>query len=137
MSANRLRYDQCAYSDDLRIQSSALSYILDPIKYYRCPSQVCRLELGILAGNNVSQIQGNLVDLENHLRGQSYEASRCANMKYLPTGGDTIQGKTYWNPTIHPKINTQKKHLPSCQFIDYQPVPLPPPLDLFSCSSRK
>ena len=131
MSANRLRYDQCAYSDDLRIQSSALSYLLDPIKYSRC--HPCFFQLGLVGGNNVSQIQGNLVDLESDLRGQTREASRCANMKYLPTGGDIISGKHYWNPASLPKTNITKIHLPTCQMFNYESVPLPPALDLFKC----
>ena len=67
MSSNRLIYDTCAYKAEITQSSNTLNYVLDPMKYENCKK--CRMELGIVGGNEVSQIKGNLVDLENDLRG--------------------------------------------------------------------
>ena len=73
MSSNRLIYDTCAYKKTLDESVGPLSYLLNPIKYENCNK--CRMELGIVGGSNVSHIRGNLVDLENDLRGQTRGAS--------------------------------------------------------------
>ena len=65
MSSNRLKFDTCAYKKNLDQSVGPLSYVLNPMKYENCNK--CRMELGIVGGNNVSQIKGNLVDLENDL----------------------------------------------------------------------
>ena len=41
------------------------------------------MELGIVGGTGVSQIKGNLVDLENDLRGQTRSASQCPSTYQL------------------------------------------------------
>ena len=46
-----------------------LSYMLYPLKYEG--KSKCRVNLGVVGGNNVSIIKGNMVDLENDLRGQT------------------------------------------------------------------
>ena len=40
------------------------------------------MELGIVGGTAVSQIKGNLADLENDLRGQTRSASQCPSKHY-------------------------------------------------------
>lgn len=143
MSSNRLKFDTCAYKKTLDQSVSPLSYVLNPIKYENCNK--CRMELGIVGGNNVSQIKGNLVDLECDLRGQTRAASLCPDKHYQPNCCDAIgdecqpknikiagsaceQGKV---------INTELVHLPSCQMIRYKPVPLPPPMNIQSCPAPK
>jgi hypothetical protein len=114
MSFNRLSYDNCTYRQDLRQSVGELSYVLDPAKYENCNK--CRHELGLVGGTNVSHNKGNLVDLENDLRGQTRPFTKCPDYKY------------------HPNQNSDEKvHLPSCQMIDYKPVPLPPAMDLSQC----
>ena len=131
MSSNRLIYDTCAYKKNLDQSVGPLSYILNPIKYENCSK--CRMELGIVGGTDVSQIKGNLVDLENDLRGATRAASLCPSAKYQPSctnkiGDDcqpkqiTIKGR---NNSVR-NINTELLHLPPCQMIRYKPVPLPP-----------
>ena len=46
--------------------------------------QKCRHEFGLLGGTAVSHIKGNLVDLENDLRGQTRLLSHCPDKNYKP-----------------------------------------------------
>ena len=82
MSSNRLTYDTCSYKKALDQSVTPLSYMLNPIKYENCNQ--CRMELGLVGGNNVSRIEGNLVDLENDLRGTTRAASLCPERHYQP-----------------------------------------------------
>ncbi len=139
MSSNRLIYDTCAYKKNLDESVGPLSYLLNPIKYENCNK--CRMELGIVGGSNVSHIRGNLVDLENDLRGQTRSASLCPTKKYQPncatTIGDDCQPEkivTQANGCSEAKtIDTRLVHLPPCQMIRYKPVPLPPPMKIDHC----
>ena len=127
MSSNRLMYDTCAYKKSLDESTGTLAYVLNPMKYENCNK--CRMELGILGGPSVSQIKGNLVDLENDLRGQTRPLSQCPSRKYQP-GQPIITTHGCGEPT---KLDTELLHLPSCQMIRYKPIPLPDPLKLDSC----
>lgn len=130
MSSNRLTYDSCSYKQSLKQSVAPINYNLDPIKYEH--SSKCRMQLGVVGGTNVSHIQGNLVDLENNLRGQTYPATRCSQFKYEPN--DThVQGKEYIKPITHPKIDTTLNHLDSCQLFDYHPVPNEPKMTWNQC----
>jgi hypothetical protein len=141
MSSNRLKYDTCAYKKSLDQSVGPLSYVLNPIKYENCNK--CRMELGIVGGTAVSQIRGNLVDLENDLRGQTRSASLCPDNHYQPSCKDGIGEKCQprqlnipGNSSNKPRtINTDLLHLPPCQMIRYKPVPLPPALDIPTCSA--
>ena len=82
MSSNRLKYDDCSYKTDLSQSVGPLEHLLNPIKYENC--QKCRHEFGLLGGPAVSHIKGNLVDLENDLRGATRTASNCPDNKYKP-----------------------------------------------------
>lgn len=132
MSSNRLIYDSCSYKTDLSQNTNQLTYILDPSKYYRC--NPCRMELGIVGGNDVSQIKGNLVDMENDLRGQTRFLSRCPDKlnTWIMDRNEKINlpGEFCHKPTT---IDASKYHLPPCQMIRYEPVPLPPPIDMPKC----
>ena len=140
MSSNRLIYDTCAYKKDIDQSVGPLSYLLNPIKYENCSK--CRHELGLVSGPAVSQIKGNLVDLENDLRGTTRSASLCPSKHYQPNCvdqiGDSCQPKQIeiqGNACNAPKtIDTTLLHLPPCQMIRYKPVPLPPPMNVQSCT---
>jgi hypothetical protein len=133
MSLNRLSYDACAYNQTLSQSVSPLEYVLDPIKYENC--QKCRMELGIVGGTAISHISGNLVDLENDLRNQNRPNTHCADYKYAPPTGNTIQGKEYIKPVEHPVVDTRMKHLLPCQMISYGSVPAEPQMNLYKCGS--
>ena len=140
MSYNRLIYDTCSYEHQLAESVGPLAYKLDPSQYEHCNK--CRFELGLIGGNNVSQIKGNLVDLETELRGQTRIASRCPGMKYqmpCPQTNDLnncnynkiyIRGHGGNKPRV---IDTNMVHLPSCQMFRYKPTPLPPALQHPTC----
>jgi len=139
MSFNRLTYDTCAYKKELDQSVGPLSYVLNPIKYENCNK--CRMELGIVGGTAVSQIKGNLVDLENDLRGSTRTFSLCPDKHYHPNCahkiGDecqpkqiNLEGKACEKPR---SVDTELQHLPPCQMIRYKPVPLPPPMNIQSC----
>lgn len=115
MSLNRTTYDTCAYKQYLGQSVSPLEYVLNPIKYNHCKQ--CRMELGIVGGTAVSHVNGNMVDMENELRGQTRQLSECPDLKHQPK-------------VIHPK---ELMHLPPCQMINYGDVPAPPPLRKFKC----
>jgi hypothetical protein len=137
MSSNRLSYDTCAYKKDLDQSTSPLSYNLNPIKFENCSK--CRMELGIVGGTAVSHIKGNLVDLENDLRGQTRQASLCPSQHYRPScesPTDCQPSQLQLNGTACAPgrtIDTNLVHLPPCQMVRYKPVPLPAPMQLDSC----
>ena len=143
MSFNRLRYDNCAYSQELNESVGTLSYVLDPSKYENCNK--CRMELGIIGGTNVSHIKGNLVDLETDLRGTTRNASKCPTKKYqnpCPTGDMNtcqpdkivLRGNGCNQPRV---IDTSMQHLPSCQMIRYKAIPLEPSMPPVLCPQQE
>lgn len=132
MSSNRLIYDTCAYKKKLDESTGPLAYNLNPMKYENCSK--CRMELGVVGGASVSHIKGNLVDLENELRGQTRPLSQCPSKKYHPGQKLYTKGSSCGPPR---EIDTSMIHLPSCQMIRYKPIPLPPPLVLESCPAPK
>ena len=132
MSSNRLIYDTCAYKKKLDESTSPLSYHLNPLKYENC--QKCRIELGIHGGPQTSQIKGNLVDLENELRGQTRNLSLCPSKKYQP--GQRLYTKANGCSEVR-EIDTELIHLPSCQMIRYKPIPLPNPINMERCENVK
>ena len=129
---NRMIYDDCAYVSSLNQSVSPLNYVMDPIRYEHCGK--CRMELGIVGGTAVSHVSGNLVDLENNLRGQDRPNTHCPRYKYMPSPTNVIQGKEYIKPVVHPAIDTSMQHLKPCQMIDYGHVPLTPPMMVSSCA---
>ena len=131
MSMNRLAYDSCAYQQTLNQSVSPLQYQLDPVKFTNCNK--CRMELGVVAGTAVSHVTGNMVDLENDLRGQNRPNTHCPNFKYLPSSHDFVQGKEFIKPVEHPKVDTNMLHLPPCQMINYGEVPATPTIPQYKC----
>jgi len=130
MSYNRLRYDQCAYKTEINQSVGPLEYLLNPMKYENC--QKCRHEFGLVGGSDVSQIKGNLVDLENDLRGQTRQNTKCPGLKYAPTEGNTIQvAGTACNSSR--QIDLTPVHLPPCQMLRFPPTVLPGAPQYDSC----
>ena len=128
---NRLTYDSCAYTKALGESVAPLDYMLDPVKFEHCDK--CRVELGVVGGTAVSHISGNMVDLENDLRGGNRPNTHCPSFKYVPGNEHTLQGKEYIKPVCHPIIDTTPQHLRSCQFHDFPEVPLPRQAAPFVC----
>ena len=134
MSSNRLPYDACAYSADLYQSTQPLSYALNTDKYKHL--KPCRMALGIVGGNEVSTIRGNLVDLETELRGTTRLLTSCPALHYNPkntNGNEMILGPKPCG-FEQKKIDIEPSHLATCQMISYPQIPLPPPLKISSCS---
>lgn len=125
MSFNRTKYDNCSYKQNLQNNVSTLGYVLSPLKWEH--NDKCRHQLGLVGGTSVSHIQGNMVDLDSELRGQTRYISKCGGNLYVPTGDGIIK-----NDKTAP-IDTNMKHLPSCQSIMYRSVPLPPKMNYDKC----
>jgi hypothetical protein len=132
MSSNRLTYDDCSYKQALYQSISPINYTLDPIKYEH--NAKCRHELGIVGGTSVSHIKGNLVDLENDLRGQRRPITKCPQYKYTPQKNNIIKSQEYIKPVNHPDINTELQHLQSCQMFNYPSIPKEPEVKINRCS---
>ena len=124
MSSNRLIYDSCAYKKNLQQSTDPLQYALYTGKYENTAK--CRIELGSVGGNGVSLFNGNLVDLESDLRGQTRQASLCPCDKFSPkcNSGD-CDNKNKGAPCSEPKCQIPLKHQPSCQMVNYPKVPMP------------
>lgn len=129
-----MTYDSCAYDQMLTQSVAPLSYVLDPIRFENCSK--CRNELGLVGGTAVSHISGNLVDLENDLRGQTRPNTHCPGFKYIPRSDEIVQGHEYIKPVTHPEVSTSMRHLPACQIVDYGAVPHAPPMDLYTCPQQ-
>lgn len=125
MSFNRTKYDNCSYKQNLQNNVSTLSYILSPMQWEH--GDKCRHQLGWVGGTSVSHIQGNFVDLDSELRGQTRYISKCGNNMYVPTDDGIIK-----NDKTAP-INTTALHLPTCQSIMYRSTPLPPKMNFNKC----
>ena len=125
MSFNRTKYDNCSYTTDLKSNVDTLGHILSSYRYEH--KDKCMHQLGFVGGTAVSHIQGNLVDLDSELRGQTRILTRCPTNKYIPSDNNVIK-----NDKTEP-INTQMKHLPTCQSIMYRSIPLPPPVKMNYC----
>jgi hypothetical protein len=93
------------------------------------------MELGIVGGTAVSHISGNLVDLENDLRGQTRPATKCPEYYYRPPQGNKLESREYIKPVNHPVLDLTPKHLPACQMFDYQEVPMAPHVEASTCAT--
>lgn len=131
MSSNRLIYDTCAYKKSLTESVAPINYMLYPGKYENCSK--CRIEFGVVGGNNVSLFSGNLVDLESDLRGQTRPASLCPSQKYQPrcNGANNTNGGLPCGG-----MNNQEKmmHQPACQMHRYPKMPTPPIQQIYNCN---
>lgn len=129
MAFTRQMYGNCATKKRTEASTSILSYLMDPNKHYNC--NPCRIELGVVGGNDVSLYEGNMVDLSSELSGRTRKATDCPSGKFLP--GTVIQGSVY-NDSCSPDCGANglpcgsakchKKHLvhlPGCSIVDYKP----------------
>jgi hypothetical protein len=120
MSWTRLDFDTCAYNKKLNQSTSALTYTLDPNKFYNCND--CRIEFGVVGGNNVSISKGNLVDLENDLRNQNRLYSLCPEKKYLPNCDPNCNSNDGLPCSNNCNINNNNvQNLPTCNITQYKP----------------
>jgi hypothetical protein len=117
MSSNRLIYDTATYKSKLRenINSSKYAFLQDKYKN----TAKCRIEFGLTGGNGVSIYNGNLVDLESDLRGQTRKASKAPSEQYQPeciSNGKNNDGLPSGNSLCFGQITDQK----TCKFSIYK-----------------
>lgn len=111
MSNNRLAYDKCFEKEKDVEDSNSLGYIMSLDKYEN--NQKCRNEFGLLGGPQVSEINGNKVDLESVLKGLSSSNVGCGLEK------DPSQMLIVGNAgTTQTLVDTSVNHLVSCTFTD-------------------
>lgn len=80
--------------------------------------------LGLIGGNEVSLIKGNMVDLESDLRGINIPNTFCPWKQYHPQKDEIVRD----NRKISLKINVEKAHLPAYQMWAYPGVVAPEPM---------
>ena len=70
-----------AINNDLDTQQSmkSVDYLLDQTKFIH--NNQCRVEFGIVGGNDVSQTGSSIVDIENDLKGITRTANNCIDCK--------------------------------------------------------
>jgi hypothetical protein len=83
--------------------------------------------LGLVGGNEVSLIKGNMVDLESDLKGINIPNTFCQKRQYHPPHVNQ-KDITRDNTKIALKIDIQPVHLPVCQMIAYPAVMAPVPM---------
>lgn len=88
--------------------------------------------LGIVGGNDVSLIKGNMVDLESDLRGINIPNTFCPWRQYQPPPKDQKE-IVRDNRKIDLKIDIQKAHLPVYQMWAYPAVVAPEPIQNEVC----
>lgn len=123
MSSNRLMYDECAYAKRLQQSQGPYYYAMYEGRYQS--NSPCRIELGVVGGNNVSVFRGNLVDLESDLLGQTRAASLCPSQKYAP--GCKVPRMDGDGTPCGPVPADRLSNLPSCQMWAYPAVQMPNP----------
>lgn len=124
--------------------ASMFSYTQMPVKFEH-PKQ-CRNALGLVGGSEVSNITGNIVDLESDLLGITRTQSKCIGQQYTPVcalGGpdcpDTppsfsIRDRATGQQRV---VNTSPRHLPTCQLTTLPGVGLPNPLIAKTCNPMR
>ena len=133
MAFNRLIYDACSVETELKQNTSFFDAHMDPSRFVH--KEPCRHAFGIVGAtsgvsavappqtpdNDIDRIRGDLVALENDLRGQTRPATRCPRYDYIPKAG-VVSSEELWKPVKHPVIRTDRPvHVDTCQIIDYKP----------------
>ena len=109
----RTKSDLCAYNKEISQSVAPYYYMLDPNKFFN--PQDCRVDLGVVGGNNVSITKNNMVDTESDLFGINRANSKCPERKFLPLPyGDELSG-------IRTPYTEPVSHLRECKIIDYAP----------------
>jgi hypothetical protein len=123
MTSNRLGADATTYRRQLAESANILDWVLDQAAHEN--AHKCRHELGLVGGTAVSHVQGNLVDLDSELRGQTRFLSKCAARQHTMVDR-TVDPFPLIRNDKTPPIDTRAQHLRACQMFAYPSVPLPP-----------
>jgi hypothetical protein len=122
-------------------QSSGMfAYTQMPVKFTH-PKQ-CRNALGLVGGSEVSNISGNVVDLESDLLGITRSQSKCVARQYAPACPLGGPGCPDMPPTFSFRdratgavsvVETAPRHLPTCQMMTLPGVGSPATLKTSTC----
>jgi hypothetical protein len=88
--------------------------------------------LGLVGGNEVSLIKGNMVDLESDLRGINIPNTFCPWKQYQPPPkkqSEIVRN----NVKTDLKIDVRPEHLPAYQMFGYPGVYAPEPMKRVAC----
>jgi len=116
------------------------AYTQLPVKFEN-PNK-CRNALGLVGGSEVSNISGNLVDLESDLLGITRVQSKCIARQYQPAcplGGpgcpDTPPSFAFQDKSTGAvrTVNTTPRNLPTCQYTTFPGVGTPATLKSGTC----
>ena len=139
---NRTRYDPCEYKQAVTQSTNPLAYMLYPAKFESASK--CRNQLGLVGGNEVSNVRGNLVDLESDLMGITRTAGRCDAVLYRPSCPMTetdcqppslkFTDRATGNVRT---IDTRLGHQKQCQMFGYREVPAPEPMKISGCNPQR
>ena len=108
MSFTNLIYDDCAAQQYYKQSTAQGCYQFFAGKYIN--NNECRVNFGIVGGNDVSLYRGNLVDLESDMRGINRDNSLCPKNKFQSTQPMTT---FYDDPRL--------AHRRSCDLFCYRP----------------
>ena len=116
------------------------SYTQMPVKFEH--PEKCRNALGLVGGSEVSNISGNMVDLESDLLGITRVQSKCIARQYQPAcalGGagcpDVPPSFSFRDKATGEArmVNTEPRNLPTCQMVTLPGVGAPQPLKTGTC----
>jgi hypothetical protein len=120
------------------------SYTQIPSKFEH--PEKCRNALGLVGGSEVSNISGNLVDLESDLLGITRAQSKCIGRQYAPACALGGNGCPDMPPSFSFRdkatgevrmVNTSARNLPTCQMATLPGVSAPLPLKTQTCYSNR
>jgi hypothetical protein len=90
MSLSQLKYDNCAYTHQLKESISPGDYMLQTPR----PCQPCFVAApGIMIGGFGASLCENLIDVDSELMNLTRKASDCPSKKYLPGATQAVCGK--------------------------------------------
>ena len=90
--------------------------------------------LGLVGGNEVSLVKGNMVDLESDLRRLNIQNTFCPWRQYQPpnpSDGEIVRQ----NVKTDQKIDVRPQHLPTYQMWAYPGMPAPVPMKNEVCTN--
>ncbi len=120
------RDDSCATKAEFRDNVSIFSHTVDVDRFVH--SEPCAHRKGLAQTHSVSTVGpqplpgnvhkawGDMIALENDLRGQTRHASRCPAYMYAPGAKET---KNQFREAPPPVRTDAMEHLGQCQMIDY------------------
>ncbi len=122
---------------------SMFAYTQIPVKFEN--PHKCRNALGLVGGSEVSNISGNMVDLESELLGITRSQTKCAARQYQPACPLGGEGCPDYPPSFvnvnkstgaQEMVDTTPRHLPTCQMQTLPGVGYPKDLTVATCYAK-